>query len=40
MDKTAAAREHRGAPREHHICAQILADINIALHDGLGFLVS
>mmetsp|Transcript_51721 Transcript_51721/g.112907 ORF Transcript_51721/g.112907 Transcript_51721/m.112907 type:complete len:390 (-) Transcript_51721:68-1237(-) len=31
----ADAREHRGAAGEHHVGVEVLADVDIALHDGL-----
>merc|ERR1719188_2984672 len=29
------AREHGRAPREHHVPVEVLADVHVALHDGL-----
>merc|ERR1711904_114448 len=31
----ANAGKHGGASREHHVAIQVLANVNIALHDGL-----
>merc|ERR1719263_2519334 len=31
----ADAQEHRGATREHHVGVEVLANVHVALHDGL-----